>query len=692
MELATSGSVRIATSLQGSAAGFVTEVRTAEGWRPASGLSRPVEGLAPADATAAGLSGEQDGCAWSTGFRPEHGGVWVETTLDVTRTVALDPSMALWLGALDHLDDRQAHTWRQTLVAGPTRNQAGLGGNDLPAGFLYDHAQRVATIVYFPPDSFAWAPHRFYEFSIHDATQYRPAARYGFGLFLHTPAEPITFPPGVHTLRWWFTQREMTDEPPTAWAAQKALIAAVAPLLDPAPAVHRDAPGWAALAEGTLADLYDDACWIEAGGMRGLRAYVRGSSAVGRDRQTGFELMTQLDVLHPLLVWRTATGSGRADGLIEDLLRTLPGFSLAAFDFVANGFPPRPGATFMDTWYFLENALIKLPWVAALTGDADLVALFAQAMRGADRLIEQTGGLMPLFADAADWRARGALLNAGAAGLYAAGAVLAAQLLDAPGALAKAWDTLKRLHQLPPAMLTHEPQQLTFGAAAAAYLARHGFGGEARAVAGDLVRLSLRMGYWGADPAVPFYDPRGMFQACASLSYPAYKENVETLLGWPELLADEANHAWLPCDLMAAFANLQRCHNYAFFDSWLPEGLRRGPCPHIPYEDLATAEFAQTAVLGKELYGAGEVFWSALMFDVHGRVDAPDVLCLSLDVPCLDLGRANPTGRSFLLYNPAPRERHVELRAGAQAASAPLAGRSWTTITLQRDYVYPTSA
>ncbi len=692
MELATAGFVRVAASVQGGAAGFRSEVRTAAGWRPASGASRPVEGLTGARVTAAGLAGEAAGCAWSTEFRPEAGGVWVETTLDVSRPVALDPSMALWLGALDHLDDRQAHTWRQTLVAGPTRNQAGLGGNDLPAGYLYDHAQRVATILYYPPDSFAWAPHRFHEFSLRDATQYRPAGRYGFGLFLDTPAEPITFQPGTHHLRWWFTQHEVTGEPPNAWTAQEALIEAVAPLLDPAPSVHAEAPGWATLAEGTLTDLHDEACWIEAGGARGLRAYVRGSSAVGRDRQTGFELMTQLDVLHPLLVWRGATGSERADGLIGDLLRTLPGFSQPAFDYVANGFPPRANATFMDTWYFLENALIKLPWAAALTGDADLRALFAQAMRGADRLIEQTGGLAPLFADATDWRARGALLNAGAAGLYAAGAVLAAQLLDAPGSLAKAWNVLKRLHQLPPAMLTHEPQQLTFGAAAAGYLARHGFGDEARAIAGDLVRLSLRMGYWGADPAAPFYDPRGMFQACASLSYPAFKENVETLLGWPELLADEANHPHLPVELMAAFANLQRCHNYAFFDPWLPEGLRRGPCPHVPYEDLATAEFAHTAVLGKELYGAGEVFWSALMYDVHGRIDAPDVLCLSLDVPCLDLRRANGPGRNFLLYNPASRERSVELRTGAQAVSVPLVGRSWKTLTIQRSHVHSPSA
>jgi hypothetical protein len=173
------------------------------------------------------------------------------------------------------------------------------------------------------------------------------------------------------------------------------------------------------------------------------------------------------------------------------------------------------------------------------------------------------------------------------------------------------------MHQLPPHLLTHEPQQLSFAAASARYLARAGYASPEmwRQMAADFILLSLRMGYWARDPAVPFYDPRGMFQACASLCYPAYKENVEVLIAWPALLRDGVG----PAALMAAFANLQRMHNFAFFDPWLPEALRRGPCAYIPYEDLATAEFTHTAQLGKELYGAGEVFWSALLFDGLGR-------------------------------------------------------------------------
>jgi hypothetical protein len=381
----------------------------------------------------------------------------------------------------------------------------------------------------------------------------------------------------------------------------------------------------------------------------------------------------------------------------------LPGFVRPELDFVANGFPARQGDTFMDTWYFLENALIKLPWVAHLTQSEPLRNMFGRALVGARRLAQNCSYVFPLFADASDWRMRGSLLNPGVSGLYAAGCVLGSQLFGKPQWLIEAANALEALHTLPPHMLTHEPQQLSFGAAAAMYLAHSGeFGSDERwhQMAADLVRLSLRMGYWGSDPAVPFYDARGMFQACASLCYPAYKENIETLLPWSELLRED-NHERTGFDrgltwLMAAFANLARCHNYAFFDPYLPSELRRGPCAFIPYEDLATSEFPHAATLGKELYGAGEVFWSALLFDALGSVDSgnADVLCLSLDVPALDLACVLPRNVAdgtpaydalrFLIYNPANDKREVKIATPIGSRELVLGPSSVTRLTVQK--------
>lgn len=679
--LSGSEDIRLQIVQSETGAGFLTALHGDDGWQTVSAvLSRPLDQLQPVDIRPDGMAGSEPGLRWQTKITPRAGGFWLETRLETEREVTINPAMILWLGALDNLDDRQAHTWRQTILRAPTTNQQGLGGNDLPAAYVYDHATRTETICYFPPDALAWAKYRFYDLCVREVLVYRPAGCYGIGLIPATPKADFTFAPGIHRFCWWFTQRDREDVPST-WEAQRALVETVAPLLDDAPRPVADALPWHEMAARTFNDLKHEACWTTVEGVAGLRAYVRGSSAVGRDKAKGFELMTQLDVLWPLLLWQQATGAADEEQIAERLYRTLSGFARPELDFVANNFPPKPGDSFMDTWYFLENTLIKLPWVAYLTNDANLKAMFFGALRGAARLAHNTGYLFPLFADASDWQTRGSLLNVSVGGLYAAGCVLAHQLDKSQAHLAEAAQALRVLHTLPPHQLTHEPQQLSFGAAAAAYLARQGYERQTdwRAVAADLVYLSLRMGYWAADPAVPFYDPRGMFQACASLCYPAYKENVETLLVWPELLSDGIG----PARLMAAFANLQRRHNYAFFDPHLPPELRRGPCAYIPYEDLATAEFTHTAKLGKELYGAGEVFWSALLFDALGSVDAPEVLCLSLDVPALELKPIPVDRRRYLLYNPADTGQTVRLHSPAHSQSVVVPPRQATLVTVE---------
>ncbi len=642
---------------QESAGGFyfVTDIQDGGNWRPASSVgSRPIDSLIPTEAGVDSVSGSGTGYRWQSQIIPAAGGFRIETVLRADQPILLNPALILWIDALDNLNDRQAHTWRQTIFRAPTVNQGGLPGNDLAAAYLYDHHMHTETICYFPGDSLLWSPHRYYDFTVREVTAYRPTGRYGLGLLPNSPEVLFRLDPGDHQFVWWFTQHYRADIP-SPWEAQRVLIDSLAPLLDPAPtAVSGEVP-WQIIAENAVQDLAHEACWIKVGGREGLRAYVRGSSLDKRDEAKGFELMTQLDVLWPLLLWHRKTGDLRAEGIIERLHKTLPQFYRPAWSYVANNFPPRSQDSFMDTWYFLENALIKLPWVANLTGDDELREMFLTALAGAQELAHHTGYLFPLFADANGWQPRGSLLNVSVGGLYAAGCVLAHQISGGDKHyLDEAAAALRVMAQLPPHQLTHEPQQLSFAAASAAYLAKVGVDSPAfwKTTAENFIDLSLRMGYWSADPAVPFYDPRGMFQACASLCYPAFKENVETLLAWPELLRDGIG----PVNLMATFANLQRRHNYAFFDPYLPVGLQQGPCAFIPYEDLATAEFTHTAQLGKELYGAGEVFWSALLF---GQTSDPDILCLNLDIPCLQLQPVPE--RRCLLYNPTGEHRQGTL-------------------------------
>jgi hypothetical protein len=73
------------------------------------------------------------------------------------------------------------------------------------------------------------------------------------------------------------------------------------------------------------------------------------------------------------------------------------------------------------------------------------------------------------------------------------------------------------------------PQQLGFAAAAAALVYEQTREPVAALWAVDFLATQLRMVYW--DDRSPRGEPLvGMFQACASLLYPAFKENVEALL------------------------------------------------------------------------------------------------------------------------------------------------------------------
>ncbi len=645
--------------------GIITEVCDPDARRGTSSLaSRPIDSLFPTEAHGNQLAGGGAGYQWQTVIQPDAGGFWLDTVLHAEQTISICPAMILWLGALDNMQDRQGLTWRQTILRGPTTNQQGLSGNDLAAGYFYDPRTQIESMVYFPAASLAWASHRLYHFTVREVLDYR-AWLYGIGLVPHAPGSQFDLAPGRHVFRWWFIQRPR-QETPTAWEAQRLLVDALAPLLDVVPTLRADVPSWQTVAEAALHDLEHEACWVDAGGRRGLRAYVRGSSSEKRDEAPHFELMTQLDVLWPLLLWRTAA----AEPIIQQLHDTLPLF--ARRDYVANPYPPHPHETFIDTWYFFENALIKLPWVAHLTHSSVLQEMFLTALDGAKRLARNTNSIFPLFADASNWQARGSLLNVSVGGLYAGGCLLAAQFTSDFSYLDEAARALHILSHFPPQQLTHEPQQLSFAAASAAYLARIGYGEQWGDIAGDFVRLVLRMGYWDRDPAVPFYDPRGMFQACAALCYPAFKENIEVLLAWPEILLTGAG----PRETLAAFANLQRCHNYAFFERFVPKTGRTSPCAFIPYEDLPTAEFDHLGDLGKELYGTGEVFWSALLFDTLGRVDDPAVLCLCLDVPCLELHDIPPADqRHYLLYNPTHDEKNVTLHNEAGARRLTLGPR-----------------
>ncbi|MFN8562051.1 MAG: hypothetical protein U0703_10615 [Anaerolineae bacterium] len=274
------------------------------------------------------------------------------------------------------------------------------------------------------------------------------------------------------------------------------------------------------------------------------------------------------------------------------------------------------------------NALIKLPWVAYLTGDDSLKRLFFTALGGARKLAHNTNYLFPLFADAADWSPRHSLLNV-SVGEHALGCMPASHQLkassDSSDYLGKGGDGTADHAQLPPSPVDPRAAaviirgcrcQLSLARRlrAAARLARH---------RGRFLHTVLRMGYWGRDAAVPFYDPRGMFQACASLCCPAYRRTSRRFCPGRSCSPTEI----APAPLLASFANFAAPAPVRLLRPVsTPEHLRRGPCRPHPLRGFGDGgiRFRQA---GQRALRRGRGVLGALLFDALASTEDPDILC-----------------------------------------------------------------
>lgn len=615
---------------------LTAEVAGEQGWRGSAVVPSPLIG--GLDLTLESVVADGDGVAlqgpgWTGRIEAVGQLFHFSVVVDLGAPVTVAPDLILWLGPFNLMDDRQALTWRRTLVPGPTANGQGLAGNDLPAAYLYDPVRKAETVFAVDAGAMEWAPGRLLGYRCTERYD-GDGGRYGVGLV--RTGGLITLTAGRHRFGWYLWQGPR-QESPDAWAGVARLVEKLSPVLE-IPAREPATP-WRDRAAGVVADLADrEACWVEPEGVPGLRAYVKNTSRYfGEEGRNFFELMTHMDVLAPLIPYQRLHPTRRGAAIEERLLASLPRFFRPDIGWMVNSFPG--GSTFADLWYPFENSLIKLGWVVMATGDEQLRTMWRNVLNGARRLAEETGYLFPLFCETAGNEVRGSCPNVSVAGLFAYGNVLAWQSGLGESYRQQALTALHTMRRLPLELQYHEPQQLSFAAAAAALVGQ-------RALAADFLNAHLRQLYWFADPGAGGADVRGMFQACASLLYPAFKENVEAVLPWTVLLRTGVGDPALLLRLIA----LQRQNNQAYFD-----GTR---CPHIPYENLGTSELPQRGAIGKEIYGAGEVLWFYLMTEAFGTADDPAILAVYLDLlsPAALAGRPGARG-SYCLYNPTDTTR-----------------------------------
>lgn len=616
-------------------------------------------------ATAEGLDGHPFEYLWSANVSAQdraRGEPWFRfrTTLHLPAPVRLhqetqiEPQIVIWLSSSSTLMEGQSGSWRRVLLEQPTRNSLGTCGNDLPAVYLLDQNLGIETMMFFEMGDMGWMSienlPRFLVYRCssisrigRDGTQ-----RLGVGL-VADQATGNVLPAGDVSFTYFLLQRPLSrllteQEAVARW--QQALL----PLFEEKLAWPGCATTWKDFAAGTVEDLQQrSSSQAEVNGHTGLRAYVKDTSRLWTQPADNFELMTIADVLWPSLLYLRLHPSPSFELECSQLLADLPGFYHADTRSLSNDFV-RGLNERADSWYPFENGLIKYPMIGTLAESKEVTNCFLEAFQTAQRMAHQYDYLFPIYYQVSSLRAEGAGTNYAVGGLYAWAALLAYRLTGEEPYRDEARRAIDVLCTVPANRLFHEPQELAYGALAAAEL---GLNDEAT----YLLYEELRMFYWCSDLSQKFHDIRGMVQAAASILYPAFKENVEAILPWTGIMK-----RGLVFEALLRFMDQQRRNNFSFFQEC--SGNRQGvPMAFIPYENLGTLELGgQTGNVGKEIYGAGESVWMYLMFEALGRVSDRELMLVNLDLLDTVEAKAFPARRlNFILYNPTADVRSATI-------------------------------
>src|SRR6266851_552480 len=620
-------------------------------------------------ATAESLDGKRFEYEWSaeiSALAISHAEPWFRfrTTLHLPRPIRLrhdggiEPQFITWLNSTPTLMEGQSGSWRRVALTQPTRNSLGTYGNDLPAVYLLDQNAGIETMMYFDVSDMGWMSienlPRFlvYRCSTISQIERDGTQRLGVGM-IADQATGNVLPAGDVRFTCFLLQRPLTRLV-TEQEAVVRWMPALLPLFEERLAWPGCATTWKEFAAATVGDLQEKGSTrVEVNGHAGLRAYVKDSSQIWQQPADNFELMTIADVLWPSLLYLRLHPSPSYETECNELLAALPSFYHEDTQSISNDFVRKPNER-SDSWYPFENGLVKYPAIGSLAGSKEITDHFLEAFQTAQKMARQYDHLFPIYYQVSTLLAEGAGTNYAIGGLYAWAAILAHRLTAEEHYREEARRAIQVLYTVPSDRLFHEPQELAYGALAAAELGM-------RDQAHYLLYEQLRMFYWYSEPSQKSHDVRGMVQAAASILYPAFKENVESILPWTGILK-----RGLVFEGLLRFMDQQRRNNFYFFED-CSANRKRGPSAFIPFENLGTLELGgMTGNVGKEIYGAGESIWMYLMFEALGQVSDRELMLLNLDL--LDAAHAKefPSRElNFILYNPTAVTRTATIAISA---------------------------
>jgi hypothetical protein len=502
------------------------------------------------------------------------------------------------LGPIDPLRFVQYQQWHDLLLAGPTSSVVGTLGNDFPGLYYYDPREQVERVLMFdgPID---WRT----------CTLDRRVVMYSdghphllVGLFGDRGLDRSIQVKVFEQKRQFLGGQEAGDRDamPNQWEALEVLTRESFKLL-PMPKAG-EPHNWVNTAPQCLTTLIKRRSYRELGGNKLLLFFETFEGEQSTYRQVPSkeykgtaELISQAGLASSLLNYAEARPrEGEAFGELGlSLEKTLNYFYDPKTEFFHNTYPPRGEEwtrAVVDTWYPVHN-LFHVLRAARLALDENLQEKAYKAVNRVISFVHACNYQIPLFAKLSnaneqgttnDARVIGFALNPSVLGMYAMLLVEAATAFpeDAGRYRSEATIALTNLHRWPLHQLFHQTIQLSWAAWASHRLGKHEW-------RDDFVRCLLLSCYRQGEHA-------GLFQGCAGLMYPTFRESVEAVTPWIEFMNDIPD---LP---------LGKILDLVFDKARL--FLSPAPDSPLPQEGLATLEEPHAGEIGIAIYAAPQLF------------------------------------------------------------------------------------
>ena len=502
------------------------------------------------------------------------------------------------LGIIDPLLFVQHQQWHELFMAGPTRSVVGTLGNDFPGLYYYDPRDQVEHVLMFegPID---WRSCQL-DRRVAEGPDDKP--HLFVGLFSDGKLDD--------SVRFQHSEQKRTflggqepgerDAMPDQWEALGMLTRESFKLL-PMPKAG-EPHNWETAAEqclGTLnkkrrdREMGQDTLSIFFQSFESDKSTYKPKPA--KEYQGTAELICQAGLASSLLSYAKMSpkNSQPFEKLGLSLEKTLKYFYDPATGVFHNTYPPKGEEwkrAVVDTWYMFNN-LFHVLRAARLAGDKQLERLAHNAVNRAISFVRACNYQIPLFAKLSKVKEQGLPNDAGVIGFALNPSVLgmyAMVLVEAAGAYPEdagvyhdeAIKALVQLRRWPWHQMFHQTVQLSWAAWAAHRLGRPDW-------RNDFTRCLLLSCYRQGENA-------GLFQGCAGLSYPAFRETVEAVSPWIEWISDARE---LPLRIILDLV-LERARRF------LSEGSHAG----LPEEGLYTLEQPKAGQIGVAIYAAPQVF------------------------------------------------------------------------------------